>query len=72
MSAGRDRRRQRRPSPAQRNLTNVFGPLDGARIPGGCDYCDAYQTVVPGGVGIWHMTTHHDDWCPWLAARGES
>ena len=24
-------------------LVDILGPLDGARISGGCDYCDAYQ-----------------------------
>jgi hypothetical protein len=24
-------------------VRDVLGPLDGARIPGGCDVCNAYQ-----------------------------
>jgi hypothetical protein len=50
------------------DLANVLGPLDGAQIPGGCDWCNAYQTVRAETAGFWHITTHHDDWCPWLAA----
>ncbi|MGI8578525.1 MAG: hypothetical protein ACR2KG_11590 [Nocardioidaceae bacterium] len=51
------------------------GPLDpvhratgNGRVPGGCDDCDAYQTLTKQH-GIFHITTHHDDTCPWLAAR---
>lgn len=37
------------------------------RVPGGCDDCDAYQTVtVDRGVAC--ITVHHDETCPWLAA----
>lgn len=45
---------------------DLFGRLDGARIPGGCDWCNAYQTVTPLTAGAWSLTVHHDDWCPWL------
>ncbi len=58
MSNGRALRRQ---------LADTFGPLDGARIPGGCDTCDAYQTVTPVTAGVWIINVHHDDWCPTLA-----
>ena len=47
------------------SLTNVLGPLDGARIAGGCDHCDAYQTVGVVEAGIWTLTVHHDESCPW-------
>ena len=47
-------------------LRSMLGPLDGARIPGGCDECDAYQTVSPVEAGVWTVTVHHDDWCPML------
>jgi hypothetical protein len=46
------------------DLTSLFGPLDGAEIPGGCDQCDAYQKVGPIKDGIWGITVYHDDWCP--------
>jgi hypothetical protein len=56
-------------SSTQAALARALGPLDGERIPGGCDQCDAYQTVEPAAPGVWTMTVHHDDWCPFLAAR---
>jgi hypothetical protein len=51
----------------QDDLARTLGPLDGARIPGGCEVCDAYQTVAPAVAGVWTITVHHDDWCPQLA-----
>lgn len=50
-------------------MRNLFGPLDGARIPGGCDHCNAYQTVTPVEAGMWNLRVHHDAWCPWYRAR---
>lgn len=66
MSNGRSARS--RLSPAQTAVAQLLGPLDGARIPGGCEQCDAYQTVEPAGPGIWINTVHHDSWCPALVA----
>ncbi|MGD0083560.1 MAG: hypothetical protein ABSD78_10230 [Acidimicrobiales bacterium] len=52
------------------SFVNLFGPLDGAEIPGGCDACDAYQTVGPVERGIWSLIVHHDDDCPvWLRIK---
>jgi hypothetical protein len=51
-------------------VAEFFRQFDGARIPGGCDHCDAYQTVTSPAYGhsaITMLTTHHDDWCPFLA-----
>jgi hypothetical protein len=45
-------------------MVNVLGPLDGAEIPGGCDNCDAYQTVRAAGALMWSITVHHDEDCP--------
>lgn len=50
-------------------IRNIFGPLDGAKIYGGCEHCEAYQTVKPITDGGWSITVHHDDWCPWWAPR---
>jgi len=47
-------------------LRDVLGPLDGGRIPGGCDACDAYQKPVQIGFGVWVIQVFHDDWCPVL------
>ena len=52
-------------------MTNLFGPLDGAHLPGGCDTCDAYQTITPTQAGIWTLTIHHDEWCPALTSTTE-
>ena len=54
---------RRRLTGVQDDLARILGPLDGARIAGGCDYCDAYQTVQPAAAGVWTITVHHDDWC---------
>lgn len=55
---------RKRPKPT---VTEVFAALDGARIPGGCDTCDAYQQVVAPADGLPHVTClkiAHDAWCP--------
>jgi hypothetical protein len=46
-------------------LVDILANLDGAHIAGGCDSCDAYQTVQPIEAGVWHITIHHDISCPW-------
>jgi hypothetical protein len=51
----------------RRQLVDMLAPLDGRQIPGGCDTCDAYQTVRPLTAGVWNITVHHDDECPTLA-----
>ena len=50
-------------------LLQTLGPLQGSKIPGGCESCNAYQTVEPTMAGAWHIRVHHDDDCKWLAAR---
>lgn len=57
----------RRRSSAQDALAELLGPLDGARIPGGCDHCNAYQTAHAESAGVWVVTVHHEDRCPRLA-----
>lgn len=54
------------------NVREFFAAHDGAQIPGGCDGCDAYQTVRIDGDGIIHLSIHHDDWCPRLKTHRES
>jgi hypothetical protein len=39
------------------------------RMPGGCDGCDAYQTMTKQADGIFSVTVHHDETCPWLLTR---
>jgi hypothetical protein len=52
-------------------VTELLAPIDGQRIPGGCDHCNAYQvlTLHKWGPNAHAMTTHHDGWCPWLAEQ---
>lgn len=38
--------------------------LTGQRIPGGCDECDAFQTVDTSNAPIYRIAVHHDQWCP--------
>lgn len=58
--------------PFRRQLTDLFGPLDGDQIPGGCPACDAYQTVEPLAAGAWQVTVHHDHGCPSFVAMQEA
>jgi hypothetical protein len=41
-----------------------FDELKDQRIPGGCDHCDAYQTMELAPPGVHVLTVHHDDDCP--------
>jgi hypothetical protein len=54
-------------SRTQQQIAAILGPLDGEQTPGGCDKCDAYQTVEPVTAGVWTITVHHDEDCPELA-----
>ena len=58
---------RRRLSASQKAALELLGPLDGARVPGGCEDCDAYQTVEAATLGVWVLNVHHDDDCPFLA-----
>ena len=61
-----NRRKLRPQHPASARIA----ALDGARIPGGCDSCDAEQVVQAHarGADIHMITIRHDDGCPRLAA----
>ena len=63
------RPRRHRLSPAQSEIVAMLGPLEGARIPGGCEDCDAYKTAHPMAAGMWNIAVYHDDWCPVLSAH---
>lgn len=43
---------------------DMFQSLAGQRIPGGCDDCDAYQTLDNSQARLYRINVHHDDWCP--------
>jgi hypothetical protein len=50
-------------------LAQEITRMHGQEIPGGCDYCDAYQTVdqpYPDIPGVFEVSVHHHDWCPFL------
>lgn len=48
------------------SLDDLFDRAEGTKIPGGCDRCDAYQTVESSLLGVYIIRVHHDDWCPFL------
>ena len=47
---------------------DILSRIAHERIPGGCDSCDAYQTVGALSSEVLGLTVHHDDWCPVLRA----
>lgn len=55
---------------------SALAAMTGRRLPGGCDDCDAYQVLsrMPSDQwgGVYVLTIHHDDTCPWLADRQEN
>jgi hypothetical protein len=59
--------RRPKPDPVRQHLDNATAALSGQRVPGGCDTCDAYQTLRRAGEGVYLIAVHHDDWCPVLA-----
>lgn len=58
-------------SPAQAGMLRMLGPLDGEKIPGGCEQCNAYQTAELLGPGVWNISVHHDEWCPMIGGKGK-
>jgi hypothetical protein len=42
-------------------ITQWAAGIDGANIPGGCDTCEAYQTVHVIDHGLITVRVHHDD-----------
>jgi hypothetical protein len=46
-------------------IKEMLAPLTGARTRGGCDQCNAYQSVAMTKTGA-AITVHHDDICPAL------
>jgi hypothetical protein len=55
-------------------LHELVAALAGAKVYGGCDECNAYQTVKadPDFPSLVHLYVHHDDWCPFLARIGKN
>jgi hypothetical protein len=57
---------------AAADVGHLLAAVAGQPIPGGCESCDAVQTVrrEPGTDNVWRMTIAHDDTCPtWKAIR---
>ncbi len=51
------------------DVRTLLDGLDGLRIAGGCDRCDAYTEMSADDDGVYVATIRHDDWCPDLARR---
>jgi hypothetical protein len=45
------------------NLEDLFSQVEDQPIPGGCDTCDASQTIRVVSPGVWVMDVVHEDWC---------
>ncbi len=60
---------RRRPRRNKTALDTIAAAVGNQRIAGGCDDCDAYQTMTKRDDGVFRVTVHHDDTCPWLNAR---
>ena len=52
-----------------RLLGDLFGQTEDQPISGGCEACNAFQTVEEIEAGVYSLIVHHDDWCPFLRAR---
>lgn|GEM_PF-1884895 len=50
-------------------LDDLFRQTEDQPIPGGCDRCEAFQTVDSPTPGVHIIHVHHDDWCPFLRER---
>lgn len=50
-------------------LREIAKRLRGRRIPGGCDECNAYQTLEedPDLPGCFRIRISHDHWCAFIA-----
>jgi hypothetical protein len=60
-----------KPRRGSRNVARIHDHLSdllGKRVDGGCDHCDAYQTVHIASYGA-TIRIHHDHWCPTLNSR---
>ena len=52
-------------------IDDLFGDLEDEPLRGGCDRCNAYQTMKADPVhdGIFYLEIHHDACCPFLRAK---
>lgn len=51
------------------DVHSMLDSLDGLRLTGGCDRCDAYTEVRTDSDGVYVATVRHDDSCADLARR---
>jgi hypothetical protein len=65
-----NRRKLRQPAP-DHPVSDFLASIDGARIPGGCDVCDAYQVIQAraGHRDVHLIKVFHDNDCPVLASQ---
>jgi len=54
------------------DVRSILGSLDGLRIAGGCEHCDAYTEMRTDSDGVYIATVRHDDDCPDFARRRRS
>ncbi len=50
--------------------SSALAALVGRNLPGGCDDCNAHQTVTQTDADLYVLTVHHDETCPWLNGGG--
>jgi hypothetical protein len=50
-------------------LGDLFGQIEQEAIEGGCEECEAYQTLVEVSPLVYSVIVHHDDWCRCIAPR---
>ena len=54
------------------SFLDELGALEGLRVPGGCDDCDAYQVVDGSHAPFFRINTCHDESCPTYRAMREA
>ncbi len=60
---------RKRPDRNKTALDTITAAVGNQRLTGGCDACAAFQTMTKRDDGVFRVTVHHDDSCPWLNAR---
>lgn len=48
------------------DIANLLGSLDGSTIEGGCDYCEATQTMRTESGNLFILDVTHEPECPTL------
>jgi len=48
------------------SAANAVRKLIGQKIDGGCEHCDAHQTVDELRPHFFNIVVHHEDDCPFL------